>query len=260
MIEFSHVSAAYGNGTPVFTDWSFAISDHSVTTILGANGTGKTTLLKCLTNQLRPYAGNIVIDGTPVPSMAPRALARKIAYVPQNCDAAIDYTVLDFICFGRTPYLHPLETPSNEDYHLAKETAEKHGILHLAGKCMTAISGGERQLAYIVRALVQDTPIIIMDEPMSALDFGRQATILDKIVELRESGKTVIFTSHNPNHAIAVSAQVLMIDREKHIVQGYSRELLRNQELLELTFGERVRYFQLDQGGYVTFTACKQRQ
>lgn len=255
MIEFSHVSAAYGNGTPVFSDWSASIPKRSVTTILGANGTGKTTLLKCLTNQLRPCKGDISIDGKPVPSLSSKALARKIAYVPQNCDAAIDYTVLDFICFGRTPYLHLLESPSDEDYRLARDIAEKHGIAHLAGKSISAISGGERQLVYIARALVQDTPVIIMDEPMSALDFGHQAVILGKIVELRDSGKTVIFTSHNPNHALAISSRVLVIDREKQIIQGDARELLRDQQLLERTFGARVRYFPSNQGGYVTFTA-----
>lgn len=253
MIEFDHVSAAYTTFAPVFENWSFTISSNTVTTILGANGSGKTTLLKCLTNQLRLCQGDVRIDGVRVASLHARELANLISYVPQSYNTSIDFRVLDFIALGRTPHLKLLEMPSEADYRIARHCAEKSEITHLLEKSMTMVSGGERQLAYIARALAQETPIIIMDEPMSALDFENQAMILEKISSFAANGKTIIFTSHNPNHALAISSDVLLIDQAGNLLQGSADRLLRDNSILAKVFGGRVSYRNTQGGGYVTF-------
>jgi len=182
-----------------------------------------------------------------------KELAKLIAYVPQNCISSIDYRVLDFIAFGRTPHLRLLETPSEKDYRFAFDCAEECGITHISEKSMTAISGGERQLAYIARALAQETSTIIMDEPMSALDFGNQSVILKIIADLANRGKTIVFTSHNPNHALAISSNVLVIDQEKNVIWGDASHLLKQDGVLAKVFGSKILYQNSKNGGYITF-------
>lgn len=254
MIEFEAVSCRYGSAAPIFENKSFSIPDRSITMLLGANGSGKTTLLKCLTNQLRPYSGSVSIDGAPLAGISPRELAKLVSYVPQGLDKDVDYTVLDFIAFGRTPHMGLLDSPSERDYEIAREYARRQGITHLSGQPVNAISGGERQLVYITRALVQDTPVIIMDEPMSALDFTNQARMLKTISELAQNGKTVLLTSHNPNHALAISSNVLLIDRSRNIIWGEAKEMLTNNDVLLNTFGEQVRCVKADKFNYVVFS------
>lgn len=254
MIEFDRVSISYVRTKQVFNNWSFSIPCGSVTTILGANGAGKTTLLKCMTGQMKPDEGKITINDRNISGLHTKELAKQISFVPQTIDNTIDYSVQDFIAFGRTPYLGVFEQPSDEDYDFALDCASKSGVSHLAEKRMKELSGGERQLVYIVRALVQETPIIIMDEPMASLDFGNQAVILEKISELSHEGKTVVFTSHNPNHALAISSEVLMINQKKELIQGNADTLLRNENALKETFGERVCYYPSNhQGGFISF-------
>ena len=253
MIRCEGISCRYGMAAPIFEEQSFAIPECSITMLLGANGSGKTTLLKCLTKQLHPYAGQISIKGIAIDDISHKGLAKLMAYVPQGLDRNVDYTVLDFIAFGRTPHLGLLDTPTKNDYEIARSFADQNGILHLCEQALNAISGGERQLVYIARALVQDTPIIIMDEPMSALDFMNQARILKIISNLARSGKTVLLTSHNPNHALSISSNVLLIDQNRNILWGKAEELLTDERVLLQTFGNQVQCIKTKQHNYITF-------
>jgi len=253
MIKCEGISCRYGTATPLFEKQSFTISEYSITMLLGKNGSGKTTLLKCLTKQLHPYAGQISIEGAAIDDISPKELARLIAYVPQGLDRNVDYTVLDFIAFGRTPHFGLFDTPTKNDYEIARSFADQNGILHICEQPLNAVSGGERQLVYIARALVQDTPIIIMDEPMSALDFTNQARILKIISDLARSGKTVLLTSHNPNHALAISSNVLLIDQNRNILLGKAEELLTDERVLRQTFGNQLQCIKTKQHNYITF-------
>ena len=254
MIELNNITCGYDKKTPVLKDISLLIPANKITFILGANGRGKTTLIKCRTNQMKLYGGQISIDGKNLSSMTTKEISRLMSYVPQSIEYGIEYNVLDFIAFGRTPYLNAFQSPTREAYDIAMNVAEQSNISYLCNKQINTISGGERQLVYIARALAQETPFIIMDEPMSALDFSNQAMILKVISSLAKDNKTVILSSHNPNHALAVESEVCLIDKNKSIIQGSSNEILSNQENIINTFGERVIYQDSESGGYISFS------
>ena len=253
MIEFDHITCGYRRSDPIFEDLSFSLPGKAITIVLGTNGSGKTTLLKSLMRQLPLYSGSIKIDGTRIDTLSVAALSRLIAYVPQNLDQSIDYDVLDFISFGRTPYLRAFDSPTRQDRELARISLVEHGLEKLVGKSINSISGGERQLVYILRALVQQTPVIVMDEPMSALDFSNQAMILQVISDLAKSGKTVILSSHNPNHALEIDSYVCLIDSRRAIHHGAASSLLKDNTMLTAAFGEHVGYNKDPSAGYISF-------
>lgn len=256
MIEFENVCCGYNKRQPVFEKKSFCLPTNQITFILGANGTGKTTLLRSLIGQIKPFSGSIRIDGKDTEKMSVQEMSRLIAYVPQSIDIGVDYKVLDFIAFGRTPYLNMFQAPSKADYEIAEEMTKRNKISHLCDKPLNLLSGGERQLVYITRAMIQHTPYIVMDEPMSALDFSNQAMILETIAGLTRENKTVLLTSHNPNHALAINSQVCLVDRDRNITQGEANTVLRNQSNITNTFGKRVIYEESAKG-HISFDVLK---
>ncbi len=153
-------------------DISFNIEAGTVTSILGPNGSGKTTLLKLLLGFLKPISGKVMLGGQNLASLDLAMRAKKMAYVPQRHSAVFAYRVLDVITLGRVPYSNIFCRITDKDYQLAGECLEQLGIAHLAERSYTEISGGEQQLVLIARALVQQAEILIMDEPVSGLDYG----------------------------------------------------------------------------------------
>ena len=180
MIILNNITCSYDKHSPVFTELTLELRDHLIF-IFGSNGVGKTSLFKCIMGRIPVSSGSISINGIPLHKMSERELSKMIALVPQECTSATEYSVIDFISFGRTPYLNVFERPSKEDYNLVYKYMVENNIEHLKNKKMNELSGGERQLVYITRAMVQETPIIVMDEPMSALDYDNQAIILQLI-------------------------------------------------------------------------------
>ena len=252
MIILNNITCSYDKHSPVFTELSLELRDHLIF-IFGSNGVGKTSLFKCIMGRLPVSSGSISINGIPLHKMSERELSKMIALVPQECTSATEYSVIDFISFGRTPYLNVFERPSKEDYNLVYKYMVENNIEHLKNKKMNELSGGERQLVYITRAMVQETPIIVMDEPMSALDYDNQALILQLIKRLAEQNKYVILSSHNPNHALAFSANVIMIDKERKFHYGNAWELLSDNEMLLKTFGKNVKFEGESRSGNVIF-------
>lgn len=254
MIEFKNFSFKYNNSEIIFDNVNCTFKTSRITMLLGANGIGKTTLIKCIMKQLKPTSGCIEFDGQDISKFSVKDFAHIVAYVPQYIRNDTDYNVTDYITFGRTPYINLIRSPRKEDYQLTEEYMERIGISYLAEKKVNSVSGGERQLISIARALVQQTPIIVMDEPMSALDFQNQAILLDFIALLsNDLGKTVLLSSHNPNHALTLSSDVCIIDKKKNIIVGSSKELLSDKNLIESSFGSRVEYNEVDNRGFVFF-------
>jgi iron complex transport system ATP-binding protein len=179
--------------------------------LLGPNGAGKTTLFRTLLGLQRALAGSVLLDDRAIERMRPVEIARHMAYVPQAHATEFSYTVLDVVLMGRTARLKPFASPGVADEKIAHEKLGVLGIADLAGHDYTQISGGQRQLALIARALAQEAPILVMDEPTASLDFGNQAMVLGRIRDLAREGYAIVLSTHDPDHALLVATRVAVI-------------------------------------------------
>lgn len=229
-----NISFAYKKGKRVLQDVEFNIEQGDVLTILGPNGSGKTTLLNCLLNNNTEYHGTISLFGRDIKTYHPKEYAANVAYVPQLARLNFDYSVEDFVLMGINPHKSFWEQPKECDYNLVYQSLEILGIRKLAGQMMGEISGGERQLAYIARALAQQPRIIIMDEPTSALDYSNQYKVIQMLKKLNHEGYTIILTSHNPEYAFMLGGYVGMIYRDKTFCFGLVDKLMTDDNLSNL--------------------------
>ena len=218
--------------TEVLHGMSFEVNEGDFLFLLGPNGSGKTTLFKCLLGLYKPSEGCVTVSGVDIHTLSASALAKKIAYIPQAHNPSFNYTVLEAVTMGRTAYIKNNGAPSAEDTELALAALRKLGIEHLKDKGYAYISGGERQMVLIARALAQQSRILIMDEPTSSLDYGHQVNVLSVVKRLAEEGYTVIVSSHNPEHAFLFGSKVLMMKKGKVITMGDPHETV-TQELLQ---------------------------
>ncbi|MBS0170011.1 MAG: ABC transporter ATP-binding protein [Nitrospira sp.] len=219
-----------------------------VLALLGPNGCGKSTVIKILLGLLRPQGGAVWLDGCNVTGLSIRDRARKMAYVPQAHTLSFPYRVSEVVLMGRFAHRHLFrQTYSADEYRLAQEAMERVGIAQLAGRIYTELSGGERQLALIARALAQGAGILVMDEPVSGLDFGNQLRLLREVRRLAEEGFTVLKSTHFPDHAFLSSDEVVLMHQGKVVIQG-SPEVAMTKERLQLLYGVEVQILTQDSG------------
>ena len=233
------VSFAYKNEKKVLSNVCFSLNQGEILTILGPNGSGKTTLLNCLLNNHTSYSGDILLFGRNLKQISPKEYAADVAYVPQFGLLSFDYSVEDFVLMGINPHKTFFQQPTSADYELVHHFLDTLGLSHLAKQAMNEISGGERQLAYIARALTQQPKIIIMDEPTSALDYSNQYKVIQILKKLNHDGYTVILTSHNPEYAYMLGGFVGMIFRNNSFQFGRVAELMTNDKLTAL-YGTQI--------------------
>ena len=233
MIMLEGVTFSYGE-RKIFTDLSLNFSRGKITFIMGINGSGKTTLLRLITGSLKPQRGRIFLDSHNMNSLDIRSRAKIISYVPQSMNLHADFSVKDYISLGRNPYVSWTCRLSSNDYEIVERSAESLGISDLMSKNFGELSGGQKQAVSIARALAQDTPVIVMDEPMSFLDVSRQADILVLLEELKSRGKTIILTTHNPNHAMNISCDVCLISNSNVLGSGNSLDVLTEANISEV--------------------------
>jgi iron complex transport system ATP-binding protein len=233
MLELKNVSCGY-DGVPVVKDISFTVGPGEVVSILGANGVGKTTLFKTVLSSLPPLGGSILLGGQENSRLTSRQRARLLGYVPQVHTPPFPYTVLQVVTTGRTAHLSIFSSPSEADNALATETLERLGIRHLADRVYTELSGGERQLVLIARALAQQPEILIMDEPTSNLDFGNQLRMLRLIRSLAAGGLSVLLTTHYPEHVLNCATKVVVLYGQGRFRVGAPAELITSETLSEL--------------------------
>jgi len=233
---------AYNGGKKVFEGLAFDTRDNDFLCILGPNGCGKTTLLKCVAGMFKLDRGDVLLDGISIRSLKRAEVAAQLGYIPQEQTVSFPYSVLQIVLMGRTPYLDAFSSPSAEDYKIAEEAIERVGISHLKHKRYTQISGGEKQMALIARVLAQQPQILLLDEPTSHLDFRNQTLVLGIIRQLADEGLAVIMTSHFPNHAFAYAGRVALMSEGRLIAQGPPEEVVTDESLRAI-YGINVNIF-----------------
>ncbi len=205
-----------------------------VVSLLGPNGTGKSTLLKILMGLLAPQEGHVTFEGDAIASMSPKLRARHIAYVPQLHTGVFGYSVIDVVLMGRIAQQGLLGRSSSQDLEMAHSALAKLDITHLSHRPYTALSGGERQMVLIARALAQGAKVVIMDEPVAGLDYGNQLRLLERIGQLAQEGYTFLQSTHYPEHAMMVSTRVIMLKEGKIYANGTPQEVITAQSIKAL--------------------------
>ncbi len=224
----------------VLSHVSLHMESGHITCLLGPNGVGKTTLFKTLLGFLPPIGGAVDVDGMDRASLSRKQFARKVSYVPQTHEPPFSYSVLDMVITGCASQLGILGSPKRAEYDRAARVLEELGIGHLAARPYTEISGGERQMALIARALMQDARILMMDEPTAALDFGNQVAVLSCIKRMASRGHGIIMTSHNPDHAFLCCTDAALITRDGQLIAGTVDDVV-TEENLRRAYGIDVR-------------------
>lgn len=206
---------------------SVAIERGAVVGLLGPNGSGKTTLLRVLAGMLDPTEGRVMLDGVGIGAMPRRALARRIAVVPQETHLAFDYTVREVALMGRYPHLGPFELEGPRDLSIVRDALAATGTIHLEQRSFATLSGGEKQRVVIASALAQQADILLLDEPTASLDLGYQLEVSSLVARLnRERGLTVVVATHDLNFAAGLCLSLVLLRNGRVIVAGPTAETL----------------------------------
>lgn len=240
MIEIRNLHFKYDT-TSIIKDLNLSIGEGQVYCLFGPNGCGKSTLIQCILGVLRPSKGEIWIKNQNIEDFSPREIAHRVAYIPQIHEKPFPFKVIDVVLMGRTAYTNFYSAPKKEDYEYCYKALEQVGMLHYKDKPYTQLSGGETQLVLVARALTQQTPIFIMDEPTAHLDFRHELKFLETISELVEKEKkTIVMATHSPNHAFYFEncgrdTKVAIMNEHKIAIEGEASEVL-TEENMELVF------------------------
>jgi iron complex transport system ATP-binding protein len=246
LLTFRNVNFGYAeSGKTVLRQLSLDIQPGTVTAILGPNGVGKTTLLHLALGWLKPQEGIILLDGQPLNQYSRHAVGQWMALVPQTERISFEYSILDYVVLGRTPYLAPLAMPGPDDYRLGMEAIEQVGLGAMAQRAVTTLSGGERQLVLVARALVQQPRLLVLDEPMSHLDLANKARLIQLLNGLVAQGMTLLLTTHEPDVAAAVASHLVLMSAGRVFRAGTLADVLTSENLTA-TYGIPVRVRQVD--------------
>jgi iron complex transport system ATP-binding protein len=232
-LETSSLAVGYGV-SPVVSGVTLRIQPGTLWAVLGPNGSGKSTLLRTILGLLRPLEGEVRLFGTPAGRWERRALARRVAWVPQSFDGDPGFTGLELVLMGRAPHQGAWGLPGPKDLTVAHSVLAELGIPHLAGRVVSRLSGGERRLLLVARALAQEPALLLLDEPTAFLDLQHQAQVLDRVRARVRNGLAAVAVLHDPNLAVGFSDAALMLRDGRVLGQGTSAELLDAERLGEL--------------------------
>lgn len=236
MLNVDNLSFRYGSAE-VFSRVSFRVEDGQMCGLFGPNGSGKTTLFKCCLNFLDYPTGQVRIGGEDVKEKTINEMARLVAYVPQEHKPAFPYLVKEVVLMGRTPHMGGVFGIRKTDKAKALEALNLLGITHLAERPYNQLSGGQRQLVLIARALAQDTKVLFLDEPTASLDFKNQILIWQLLQRIAHQGTTVFVCTHDPNHVLWFCGQAVVMGNGGVIADGPPAEAI-NTDTLTRIYGE----------------------
>ncbi len=237
-VSLRSLSFAYGQRM-VLNHISLELTKGQTYALMGKNGCGKTTIIRCIMGILQPDSGSVWLNGKNVRKMTSKEIGRTIAYVPQTANYSNPYQVADYLTFGRTPYLAYFAAPTETDYDITHKCAEKYLSKEILDKRIDQLSGGEWQLVNIVRALIQNTDIIIMDEPSASLDLSNQNLFLKAIKTLERTNKTILFSTHDPNHALALDCNAILMENGSILEQGKASDVICQKRVSQM-YGDGI--------------------
>jgi iron complex transport system ATP-binding protein len=244
-LELRHLSCGY-TGNAIVEDINLVVRSGDLMCLLGPNGVGKTTLFKTILGLQPPLGGNIRLDGEDVRTWSRRRFALRVGYVAQAHTPPFSFKVIDVVAMGRAAHVGAFARPTRRDMAIAEEVLSAIGLLHLRDAVYTRISGGERQLVLIARALAQQPGFLLMDEPTANLDYGNQVRVMSHVLDLtRQHGLGVVMTTHNPNEALLYASKVAVIGSGGRFLTGHPRQLITT-ELLSGLYGVMARMVPVD--------------
>ncbi len=227
MIELKHIQVSYGK-REILHDIDATIAPGRITAVMGPNGCGKTTLLRCIGGLLEPTSGSVGIDGQEVGSYSARALAQKVAFVRQQAQTDFEFSAFETVLMGRNPYQHHLQNESQKDWDIVEQCMKQTNTWHLRLAKPAEMSGGEMQRVMIARALAQQTPVLLMDEPVSNLDIAHQLEIMRL---LRTTDKTVVIVIHDLNLALQFCDDLMLIHNGALLFHGRMADGLTTENI-----------------------------
>lgn len=234
MLKAQNLAIGYGN-TQIGSGLDLTVRRGEIVCLLGPNGCGKTTFFRTLLGLLPAIAGEVTLGGKPISAHSRAEIARQIAYVPQAHAPPFPFDALEVVLMGRTARLGMFGQPGRTDRNIARDAMDQLGIGDLAHQDYSRLSGGQRQLVLIARALAQEATLIVMDEPTASLDFGNQAQVLAQISMLARdvaaAGCGIILSTHNPDQAFTLDAQVLLMSKGRTLAQGAANVVLTGDTL-----------------------------
>jgi iron complex transport system ATP-binding protein len=255
MLEVKNLKAGYGKEHVIVQDVSFTLKPGEFCCIIGANGCGKTTVLKTILGLLPSLGGEVQVNGRDAVSMTERERASHFAYIPQTHKLPFPFAVKDVVLMGRTPYLGRMAATGKTDRRIAFAALCQLSIAHLANRPYTELSGGQQQLVLIARALTQQPDILIMDEPTASLDFGNQQLVLSRMRNLVDSGMSVLMVTHDPAHAFYCADRVLVFNEGRVLTEGTPEQVITAQNMRTI-YNTEVRIERVDIGEGRTGCAC----
>jgi len=232
-VEVSNLSFSYGDRL-IIDKINFYVEDGQLISVLGPNGVGKSTLFRCILGLLRDYTGKIFLTGKDIKKLSTGEMAKLIAYIPQSHYPSFNYSVFDMVLMGTAVQISSLSSPGKKQIELVNRALDKMGIYHLKERGYMQISGGERQLVLLARALVQEAKILVLDEPTSNLDFGNQIKVMLQIKNLAKEGYTIIQSTHNPDQTFLFSDKIMAMKGGRIIKYGKPDDIISNDLIQSL--------------------------
>jgi iron complex transport system ATP-binding protein len=246
ILSFREVSFGYNRDQEALSHLSLETPSGSVMAILGPNGAGKTTLLHTALGRLQPRSGQVILDGQPLSYYSRREIGQIMGLVPQSERIPFEYSLWDYALFGRTPYLHPLDMPGEIDRRKALQALVQVGLEEMAARSINNLSGGERQMAMMARALAQQPRLLLLDEPTSHLDLSNKSRLLILLRRLSTENVTIILTTHDPEIAAMIATHLVLMRKGQVLEAGLLGDVFTSSNL-SACYGVPVEVLTIDE-------------